>query len=196
MRYTPLTVHTPELPAAAGRLSHLMTRPAIGTLLVALGVLVLASVAGFQRREAAVSVWVLEELLGRPSRLLAFSPTVLFQRTPGDDASWTGVVVTADTSAAHFVGGTLLAAGLLALLWRRARPARLLWATLTTVLLLVGVNTVHIVAIAEIAARSGSGGSEWAHTAVGPLLMAATLCLSGIVLLNKNVARKLSRPGG
>ena len=183
MHHIPMAVHAPPLPDAAVRLvrlSHLMTRTAIGALLATLGILVLGSVVAFQRREAAASAWVLNELLGRPSRLLASSPTVFFQKTPGDDGSWAGLVVTAECSAAHFVGGTLLAAGLLALLSRRVRPGRLLVGALNTVFVLVIVNTVHIVVVAETAARSGADDSEWAHTAVGPVLTVATLCIAGI----------------
>ena len=184
MHHIPLTAPTPPPPPAAVwvvRHSAFLAHVTIGGLLVTFGVLALTSIAELQRREAATSAWVLDNLLHRPAWVLPSSPTVLFQKRPGDDASWAGLVVTADCSAAYFVGGTLLAAGLLALLWRRARLRRLFTAAVDTALLLLLVNTVHIVVVAEAASRWGAAGSEWTHSAVGPALMIATLCISGTV---------------
>lgn len=189
MSQIPLTVipaptGRPPLPPEAVRLvrlSALMARVATGALLLVLGGLALASVLAFRYREATTSAWVLDQLLGRPAHLLASSPTMVFQKAPGDAASWTGLAVTAGHSAVYLVGCTLLVAGLLALLRRGARPSRLLAAAVNTALLLLLVNTVHLVLVAESASRWGSDPSGWVHVVAGQALMLATLSVSVLV---------------
>lgn len=172
------------------QLSALLNRVATGALLLALGALTLASVSAFQHREAVTSAWVLDQLLGRPAHLPASSPTVLFQRTPGDESSWAGLAVAAGHSAVYLVGCMLLVAGLLAFLWRGARPSRLFAATANTALLLLLVNTAHVVLIAESASRWGSDPSGWVHVVAAQALLVATLSVSVLVWH----ARGLGRP--
>lgn len=180
MSSTSSTVTTAPLPPEAVRLvrlSVLLTRVATGTLLVTLGVVVLTSSAAFQHHEATAAAWALE-LLGRPAQLLTSSPTVLFQRTPGDESSWVGLAATAGHSAVNAVGGTLVVAGLLAFLRARVRPSRLFMSAAHTVLSLLLVNTAHLVLVAESASRWGSDPSGWVHVIAGQALLATTLSTS------------------
>lgn len=167
-----------------------VVRAVTGTALVALGALALTSVAVFQMREAWLGAWALEHLLGRPSRTLTTGPTYLFQKVPGDDTSWAGLVVTSECSAAFFVGGVLVVGGLLVIVWHRSPAVRLLVATTATIGLLLLVNTARLAFLAEAAARWGSVGFGWAHTVGGSVLMIATLCLAVIVFARVGLLRR------
>lgn len=192
MSSTSLTVipapHPPEAVRLV-RLSVLMERMATGALLVTLGVLALTSSAAFHHREAVASAWVLEHVLGRSAQLLTGSPTVLFQKSPGDAGSWVGLAVAPGHSAVYLVGCTLLVAGALAFLWRGARPSRLLAAAVNTASLLLLVNIVHIVLIAESASRWGSDPSGWVHVLAGQALMVTTLSASVLILGERRALR-------
>ncbi|WP_265522733.1 archaeosortase/exosortase family protein [Oerskovia flava] len=166
-------------------------RVLLGAALAGLGVAAMVRMLDVQFREAALAGWAVE-LFGRPSRVLTTGPTFLFQKTPGDDSSWAGLVVTASCTAALFVGGTLILGGAFIALWRRTSATRLLAATVLTVLLLVVVNTGRMVMIAEAASRWGAEGFGLMHTVVGSILMLVTFCLCAVLFARVGLLRSRS----